>query len=51
MLRPRRGLASDRQGQLVECDRHPPGRRLLARQLYRLLERYNQPGVVILKAA
>jgi hypothetical protein len=31
--------------------RHPPGRRLLARQLYRLLERYNQPGVEILKAA
>ena len=33
MLRPRRGLASGRQGQLVECDRHPPGRRLLDRQL------------------
>jgi hypothetical protein len=28
-LRPRRGLASDRQGQLVECDRHPPGHRFL----------------------
>jgi hypothetical protein len=25
MLRPRRGLASGRQGQLVECDRHPAG--------------------------
>jgi transposase len=29
MLRPRRGLASDRQGQLVKCDRHPPGHRFL----------------------
>ena len=29
VLRPPRGLASDRQGQLVECDRHPPGHRFL----------------------
>jgi hypothetical protein len=29
VLRPRRGLASDRQGQLVECYRHPPGHRFL----------------------
>jgi hypothetical protein len=33
MLRPRRGLASDRHGQLVKCDCHPPGHRFLKGQL------------------
>jgi hypothetical protein len=33
VLRPRRGLASGRQGQLVEGDRHPPDHRFLDRQL------------------
>src|SRR4029450_715315 len=56
MVKSRPGLTSDRQGKLVERDRHPPGHRLLDRQfvvassqiLHNALPGDHDPGAGIL---